>query len=316
MTTMKTIYADYNAATEAGYLCLTTRGAQADIERLGARPGDWAWLSDSEVVVGAQLAIDDYYGLVGIPDWDTLVHLDDEGADDFNLVSAELNPLLTREPPSEADEPRVFQLLTQLEHAAPPNMQDASPGMLALRRALALRQMGKLGLALLEAKEARRARPHDPEVLFVYLDLLRREDLPSAVREAEIIAESPSVPAPVLSACINILATRAEQAADDQFEPMAQRVLAWCSRLDQAPDRDLAGPSLLALSYFNRGFVYLRAGRISQARQAFERSHQIYPEGPLLDVAAELQTYDRHAREVARQVRMIADQYHPKPVAA
>jgi hypothetical protein len=313
---MKMIFADYNAATEAGHLCLTTRGARADIERLGARPGDWAWLSDSEVVVGAQLAVDDRYGLVGIPDWDTLVHLDDEGADDFNCVSAELNPLLTKESPSDADEPRVFQLLTQLEHAAPPHIRDASPGMLAFRRALALRQMGKLGLALLEAEDARRARPDDPDVLFVYLDLLRLEDLPSAAAEAEIIAESPGVSSPVLSACINILATWAEQAADEQFEPMAQRVIAWCRRLDRAPDLDLAGPSLVALSYFNRGFVLLRAGRISQARQAFERSRQIYPVGPWLDEAAGLQTYDRHAREVARQVRTIAEQYPPKPVAA
>jgi hypothetical protein len=312
---MKTIYADYNATTEAGYLCLTTRGAQADIERRGVRPGDWAWLSDNEVFVGAQLAIDDYYGLVGIPDWDTLVHLDDEGADDFDRVSAELNPLLTRKPLSEADEPRVFQLLTQLEHVAPPHIL-ASTGMLAFRRAIALRQMGKPGLALLEAKEARYALPDDPQVVFVYLDLLWREDLPSAVAEAEIIAESPGVPAIVLVACINILTNWAEQAADEQFEPMARRVLAWCSRLDQAPDRDLAEPSLLALSDFNRGFVHLRAGRILQARQAFERSHQIYPEGPLLDVAAGLETYDRHAREVARQVRTIAEHYPDKPVAA
>ena len=78
--------------------------------------------------------------------------------------------------------------------------------------------MGKLGLALLEMEEARRARPDDPRFVFVYLDLLRLEDLPSAVSEAETIAESPDVPALVLSACINILATQAEQAADDQFE--------------------------------------------------------------------------------------------------
>ena len=77
---MKTIYADYNATTEAGYVCLTTRGSQEDILRLSLRPGDWVWLSDTEIVVGAQLAIDDRYGLVGVPDWDTLAHLDDEGA--------------------------------------------------------------------------------------------------------------------------------------------------------------------------------------------------------------------------------------------
>ena len=52
-----------------------------------------------------------------------------------------------------------------------------------------------------------------PMFAFVYLDLLRLEDLPSAVLEAQSIAEMPDVPALVLSACINILATWAEQAA-------------------------------------------------------------------------------------------------------
>jgi hypothetical protein len=75
---MKTIYADYNAATEDGHVCLTTRGSQEDLERAGVGPGDWVWLSDSEVVVGARLQMDDRYGLVGVPDWDTIAHLDDE----------------------------------------------------------------------------------------------------------------------------------------------------------------------------------------------------------------------------------------------
>ena len=95
--------------------------------------------------------------------------------------------------------------------------------------------MGKLGLALLEMKEARQARPDDPMVAFVYLDLLRLEDLPSAVLEAQSIAESPDVPALVLSACINILAMHAEQVSDEQFDSIAQQVLAWCRRFDQAP---------------------------------------------------------------------------------
>jgi len=313
---MKTIAADFNAMTEAGHVCLTTRGSQEDIAHAGLRPGDWAWLSDGELIVGAQLAIDDRYGLVGVLDWDTLVHLDDEGAGDFNRVRAELNPLLTKEPPSDEDEPRIFQLLTQMEHAAPPNFGDASGGFFHFRRALALRNMRKLRLALLEMTEARRARPDDPQFVFVYLDLLRLEDLPSAVAEAETIAESPRVPALVLTACINILATRAEQMPDDRFESIAERVLALCRRFDQAPDLDQAGLSLKALSYFNRGFVLLRAGRISPARQAFESAQQIYPAGPMLDGVAGLQTYDRHAREVARNVRGIAERWVPTSTVA
>jgi tetratricopeptide (TPR) repeat protein len=314
---MKTISADYNAMTEAGHVRLTLPCSQEDILRLGLGPGDWAWLSDTEVMVGAQLAIDDRYGLVGVPDWDTLIHLDDEGADDSDRITAELNPLLMKEPPSSEDEPRILELLTQLEHATLPHLRDAAAGDLSSRRALALRQMDKLGLALVEIREARGARPDDPEVVFVYLDLLRQEDLPSAVSEAQSIAELPDVAALVLSACINILAMQAEQAPGEQFDSIAQQVLAWCRRFDEAPDLDQVGPSLVALSYFNRGLVHLRAGRISRSRQAFERAQQLYPVGPMLDEVTGLQTYDRHAREVAQRVRtIIADQFSMRPVAA
>ena len=313
---MKTISADFNAMTEAGHVRLTLPCSQEDILRLGLRPGDWAWLSDSEVMVGAQLAIDDRYGLVGVPDWDTLVHLDDEGADDFDRIRAALTPLLAKEDRSSEDEPRILQLLTQREHAAPPHFSDAPPEFRAFRRALALRQMGKLGLALVEMKEARQARPDDPMFVFVYLDLLRLEDLPSAVSEAQSIAESPDVAALVLSACINILAMRAEQVSDEQFDSIAQQVLAWCRRFDEAPGRDQVGPSLVAMSFFNRGLVLLRAGRISLARQAFENAQQHYPVGTMLEEVTGLQTYDRHAREVAQRVRAIAEQFPTRPVAA
>jgi hypothetical protein len=317
MKAMKTIFADFNAMTEAGHVSLTTRGSQEDVARAGLRPGDWTWLSDGEIVVGAQLATDDRHGLVGVPDWETIAHLDEEGARDFDRVSTAIHTLSTSEPPRIEDEPRILELYIQLDQIAPPYLREATPGLFAFRRALALRNMEKLGLALLEAREARRARPDDPEVLFIYLDLLGREDLHSAVSEAEAIVRSPDVSALVLSACINILATQAEQASADQFEGLSQQVLAWCGRFDRAPDLDQVGPSLVALSHVNRGFIHLRAGRVTQARQAFERAQQIYPVGPMLYEVSGLQTYDRHAREVARSVRVIAEQWTPmKPVAA
>jgi tetratricopeptide (TPR) repeat protein len=313
---MKCISADFNAMTEGGHVRLTLPCSRDDIEQEHLGTGDWGWLSDGELVVGAQLAIDDRYGLVGVPDWDTLVHLDEEGANDFSRVAATLNQLMTKDPPSEADEPRILQLLTQYEHVAPAQPYNALQETFALRRALALRQMGKLGLALLEAAEARNAQPHDPEVGFVYLDLLRLQDLPSAVREVETIGSSPDVPSLLLSACINILAAQAEQADHEQFESIAPRVLDWCHRLDQAVDRDQVGQSLLALSDFNRGLVLLRKGQISQARRAFERAQTIYPEGLLLDEVGSLQTYDHHAREVARRVRTIAERFPNRPPVA
>jgi hypothetical protein len=119
------------------------------------------------------------------------------------------------------------------------------------------------------------------------------------------------VPALVLAACINILASEAEQMPGDEFASRAERVLALCRRFDRAPDLDQAGSSLKALTCFNRGFMHLRAGRIPEARHAFESGRQIYPLFPMLDQLARLQTYDDHAREVARSVREIAGRWVP-----
>ncbi len=84
------MFADFNAMTEVGHVSLATRGSLADLDRFGAQPGDWVWLSDGELIVGAQLVADDRYGMVGIPNWETLVHLDDDESSDYEKVRAEL----------------------------------------------------------------------------------------------------------------------------------------------------------------------------------------------------------------------------------
>jgi hypothetical protein len=314
---MKTIFADYNARTEAGDICLTTQGSREDVERIGAHPGDWAWLSDGEVIVGAQLAVDQRYGLVGVPDWDTVVHLDDEEANDPEQIRCSLLPLLDEVTVSGSDEPRVFELLTQWELVSPEQTLGASRGYFPFRRALALREMEKPGLALLEMTEAREIEPDDPERLFVYLELLRVVDLTRAVIEAQRMASSPDLPALVLSCCINILASATEQVTDAEFEPLAQRVLESCHRLEQAPELDQLGESLVALAHFNRGMVLLRWGRLSEASQAFAEAHRFYPAVPQAENSPELRTYDDHTREFARRVRKeIAEQFPHRPIAA
>jgi len=313
---MRLVAADFNAMTEAGHVRLTLPCSQEDILRLGLSVGDWAWLSDGELIVGAQLAIDDRYGLVGVIDWDTLVHLDDEGANDIDLVSRELHELLIKEPHSKTDNARMFGLLTQLERIEP-NAGADWPQPPSFRRAFALRQMGKFRLALLEIDDARETHADDPMVLFLQLELLRLEDLPAAVAMVEKIVESPTVAALVLAACINVLGTQAEQAATNVFPSVAERVYDLCQRLEGAPDRDQLARSLSALSHFNRGIVLLRAGQVSGARGEFKCANELYPEGRILDSPASLQTYDLHTREFARRVRAIAEQwYPPTPVAA
>lgn len=52
---MKTIFTDFNAVTEAEKIRLNCRGSEEDIRLAGVKPGDWVWLSDGEIVVGARL---------------------------------------------------------------------------------------------------------------------------------------------------------------------------------------------------------------------------------------------------------------------
>jgi hypothetical protein len=135
---MKAIFADFNAMTEAGHVSLMTRGSQDDIARLGTQPDDWVWLSDGELAVSAQLAIDDRHGLVGIADWETLVYLDEVGADHPAHVGAEIRLLAQKKPRSDEDERRMFELLAQLEHISPRKVEGCDSASLPLGR----RQMG------------------------------------------------------------------------------------------------------------------------------------------------------------------------------
>jgi tetratricopeptide (TPR) repeat protein len=176
--------------------------------------------------------------------------------------------------------------------------------------------MDKPGLALLAAREARAASPDNPDVAFLFLDLLRQEDMASAISEAESIAASASVPADLLSGCINVLASRAEEVDVVELGSFASRVLAWCERLDRAQDRERARRPLLALADFNRGMVFLRLNRKDEAIEAFKRAESMFPAGlKHLDITS-LQVFDHRAREIARQIRRETQPFRPHPAAA
>jgi hypothetical protein len=302
--TMKTMFADFNAMTEAGHVSLATRGSQADIERTGARPGDWAWLSDGELIFGAQLAIEDRYGLVGVLDWDTLVHLDDDDSQDYEKVRSELEYHFRSLDLVLERSQRIFQLVTISEFVAPPLVKAAlPPGFFSSRRAQMLAILNKPGLALLEIEEARRLNPGHPNDDSVFVEVLRRIDLPRATREAEALATSPTAPADVLSECINVLATYADSLLNDQFEEVAERVLAWADRFDQAPGRERVSAATLALLQFNRGMILLRLGRHEAARDALALARAVDPVLSEIDEASGLTIYDQHARDLAARVR-------------
>ena len=301
---MKTIYADYNAATEDGYLCLTTRGSQEDVERAGVGPGDWVWLSDREVVVGARLQMDDRYGLVGVPDWDTMAHLDEDDVGDYEAALTELRRLFRKPARSPEEESRVLELLTIIEVIAPREVQAGSrPGYLPYRRAASLALIGKPELALREIQEARALDPGHPNNNRLFLQILRRIDLPRAGREAEALASVPEVSASLLAECVNVIATQADELPDADFEPVGRRILDWSERFEHATGRERVSASTLALLQFNRGMALLRLGRDEAAREALRLAHAVDPIFSGIDEAVGLTSYDQHARDLAARVR-------------
>jgi tetratricopeptide (TPR) repeat protein len=301
---MNTIFADFNARTEAGHVRLNCSGSQVDIRARGLQPGDWAWLSDSEIIFGAQLALDDRYGLVGVLDWDTLVHLDDEDDRDPTRIQAELRDLLQKPARTTDEEVRVFQLLTLFEHFSVPEARSARrPGYFAFRRAGTLLLLGKPELALIEIEEARRIDPGQPNDDHLFLEVLRRIDLLRARREAEALAASTQVPAVVLAECINVLATHADDLPEDQFRPVAERILVWADRFDQAAGREQVPALTLALIQFNRGMALLRLGRTEDARDALNLACSVDPFLSEVEEAARITAYDQHARDLAARVR-------------
>lgn len=64
---MSAIYADFNAMTEGGHVCLSCAASQRGLLAAGGLAGRTVLLTDGEIEVDAVLAVDHKYGLVGVP---------------------------------------------------------------------------------------------------------------------------------------------------------------------------------------------------------------------------------------------------------
>jgi tetratricopeptide (TPR) repeat protein len=300
---MKTIFADFNALTESEHVRLGSRASQDDIRRSGVRPGDWTWLSDGELQVGARLAEDPVYGLVGVPAWETMVHLQDEEGRDFGALFTELRSLSERSRNS-ADESHLLQLIARLEATVPDNVRGRiEPGYFDFRRANALLELGRTELAFQAAEEALRAQPARDSYVFFYLEMLRRLDLDRALEEASRRADDPRSSATVIGACINILATHADRLAIPERSSACLGVLEWGSRFEQAPSRERVRASILSQVDVNVGLALLQLGRVSEAQLRFQEAHAADPRNPAMTEILALDTYDERARSIASRIR-------------
>jgi Tfp pilus assembly protein PilF len=123
------------------------------------------------------------------------------------------------------------------------------------------------------------------------------------------LASDPDLDARVLAECVHVLATSADQLADEPFQAMAARILELADRFERAPGRDRVHASTLAIVQFNRGLVQLRLGQLHEAQRSLEMARASDPTVPELHKARSLTSYDQQARE-------IASQYFDRPVAA
>ena len=125
------------------------------------------------------------------------------------------------------------------------------------------------------------------------------------------MAIDPDLDARVLSECVHVLATHADQLADASFQTVAKRILDLAERFERAPGRDRFHASTLDIVQFNRGLVQLRLGRLHEAERSLDLASASNSTIPELLGARYLTAYDEQAREIASQY------YHrPVPVAA
>lgn len=297
---MQTIFADFNAMTEAEHVCLTTRGSEEDIQRYQLHPGDWVWLSDGELRVAAKIATDPRYRLVGVPAWKTLVDFVDLETVDFTQVWSELQTLLRAPDRDENQSAKLFQLLCLFEAVAPESAKAiVPPGYLSRKRAAALAEMNQPELALLEIEEAIRSNPDDPSSRYLLLKLLAKLDLDQALTETEALTRGGDTHALVLVAAISVLGGHADRLADEGFPAVARRILELCDRFERAPGRESVPLSVLVEVLVNQGLTWLRLGQVGDAHHAFDHARRIDPGDTALGQATSLDKYDQRARNLA-----------------
>ena len=301
---MRTIPADYNAATTSGALRLGFQDSRQAIQDLGIGPGDWAWLSDGEVLVGARLEQNSDAGLVGVPRWETLVHLDEPQSKDSKQVWNELQRVWQQFGSSRANIEQAFQLLTVFEAVAPPEtLAVIPPGSLAMKRAGALYFLGQMELALIEIEDARRASPGSSYASYLYFEILRHLDLDRATREAEALARNSDAKAATLAACMNVWAAVSDPMSDDEFVPVGRKILGWVDRFERAPGRDQVQAWLLARVQFTRGLVLLRLGHFADAKVALNLALAAAPDESSIREALLLDGFDHRARALGARYR-------------
>ncbi|WZO96026.1 hypothetical protein EP7_002999 [Isosphaeraceae bacterium EP7] len=301
---MKTVFADFNAMTEAGDLRLELNGSTRDRREQNIKIGDWVWLSDGELFVGALVRADEQEGVVGTPRWRTLVHLDDDDAKDYSRIAIQLNRIQSQ-PSLDVDAAaQSFRLLTILGSLdAPEGVPRIPRGVFHYCRAVDLSLLDEPQLALVEIVAARNGQSGNPYYDLTYLDILSRVSPALAAEVSLTLAADPNATAKVLAACINVRSQLTLFGSDQRFETAGQEILGWIGRFDRLPDRGDVPASIVALVYLVRGLVLLRSGRRDEAHHVLRIAQQIDPSNPSIAESVGLESFDDQARDIVARLR-------------
>jgi len=270
---MVAIYADFNARTASDRIRLDPAGSIESLRENPVREGDWLWLSDNDLRVGAQIERQGNEYLAR-PAWETLEDIAAAG----QMNPAELQAGVARlrellEAP-EKDYKRILRLLPVAERVLP------NKGFAAYQRSRAMHAFGYPGLALAAVEDALGLEPNHPGFLHHKLQLLSELDLDRAVHEAERLVALDTTPAIVLVGCAQVLALEARRTQSEAAKELDRRIISLADRIEASQDVGTLPPSARSLALTLRGFAHSHLGEKEPAVSAFNKAVEAYPLSP------------------------------------
>ncbi len=268
---MRVVEADFNARTADDRVRLTTRCSQKSLDRLRVDVGDWVWLTDGEIRVGARIESKNGEA-VARPAWETLEHLvsDSTGAPPPEVVEAGLRRLRRAFAADERDYRDVLRVLPAVQEHLP------GPGRADYLRSRAAQAFGHPELALLAADEALAKEPGKPFLAHHRLMLLKEVDLERAVEEVETLAEQAPLPAILASACAGVLHDHRVTLHGEEAKEVDRSLL----RLTYSLDEDSSEPtpsSVLVGLHVVRGYSFSHLGQREAALAEFSEAIEADP---------------------------------------
>jgi tetratricopeptide (TPR) repeat protein len=299
------IWADFNSRTEDDRVSLETRGSRESLAKTPVSPGEWVWLSDGDIRVGAQVEQRDGH-LYARPVWETMEDVVPPGDPRLNEIPAEealkaLEKSRTREGfPADV----VFRLAPYLPR---------KHGYLDFLRSRAARSLGYTALALAAIEDALTAVPSDGSYFHHRVRLLRDLDIEKAVQAIEPVLKGQRSDVLAIVACVEVLGDLARTETDEARSISHDSdILRVTSALTPASFAGLPN-SVRAQVHLARGFAYSHLGNRPEARRELDEARALNPREPALLIARALEVYpsDQAAEDFHAALQFSSSFYWP-----